>query len=253
MDYKKEYELLKEKIIDKYDYHLSSYILEDIIDVGEVDYLIGNDDELLYNQNLSIDLKDIISSFINEESKTYTKELAIKLIELKKITDKRIVNNPDYEYREAYEFIFNEKFEDSSKPVKEIIHIPHIELNINLTDKERVLDDVFSFLKSKNYIETSKKHFLSHFDRSQKIEEKINWTGPNLISLVGFITDLFDKNIIQRHKKRKHKNKIIMEHFILNNKNLNFNSVKTTGSKTYNTKEYKEINDFINKLKIDFS
>ena len=250
MDYKEEYKTLKEKIVDKYQYWLLRYVLEDIIDVGEIDYLIGNDDELLYNQELSIEINTVINSYINESSKIYDREFAIKLLELKKVTDNRIVNNPDYNYNEVYEYVFEDVLDTSSKPQKEI---PIIPLNKNINSIESIINKIYAFLKSKNYVECSEKEFTSHFFNTSQIKDKINWTGPNLITLVGFITHLFDKNIIPKHKKRKERNKILTSHFQINDKPLNKGSIKTIGSNTYNTELYKEIYNFLNDLQIDFN
>ncbi|WP_281980726.1 hypothetical protein [Tenacibaculum mesophilum] len=250
MDYQKEYELLKEKIIEKYDYWFSKFVLEDIIDVGEVDYLIGNDDELVYNQDLAIELKDIITSYINEDTKTYNIELAIKFIELKKITDKRIINSPEYNYKEVYKCIFDEKIEGTNKSIKQP---SYIKLNPNLSNSNNILKETYTFLKKNNYIENTEDEFISHFKESFQFESKINWTGSNQISLVGFINLLFDKDIIPHHKKRKLRTKILLNHFTFNNKPLNKGSIKTLSSKTYETRLYKVINDFFVSLEIDFN
>lgn len=250
MDYQKQYKVLKEKIVDKYEYWVLNHILEDIVDVGEVDYLIDEFDELLFNQDLSIELNQIINSYIKEDSEIFDKELAIKLIELKKITDKRLIDNPKYDSGEVYEYIFEEILDTSSNTKKEI---PRIPLNSNIDSIESLIVKIYSFLKSKSYVECSEEEFTSHFLDRNQFENKINWTGPSLITLVGFVTHLFDKDIIPKHRKRKERIKILTSHFQINNKPLNKGSIKTTSSNTYNVKLYKEIYDFLNGLQIDFN
>lgn len=250
MDYKEKYKTLKEKVVDKYEYWLLRFILEDIIDVGEVDYLIGNDDELLFNQELSKEINEVINLYIKESPKIYDREFAIKLLELKKVTDNRLINNTDFNYNEVYEYIFEDILDTSSKPKRGITKIP---LNSNIDSIESVIVKIYVFLKSNNYIECSEEEFISHFINKNQIEDKINWTGPNLITLVGFVTHLFDKDIIPKHKKRKERIKILISHFQFNGKTLNKGSIKTISSNTYNTKLYKEIYNFLNDLQINFS
>ena len=247
----KSYDYLRERVIDKYDYYYHEELLEDIGSVGEVDYLIGDESEFLYNVWLGRDIKDTIDVFINEEGNY---DLLLKLIELKKITDKRILSNPKYDENYVNEIVFDIKntTEKNTSPKAPINKFnPIIKLNPSIKNKEELLKEIFSFLNKEGYIECSEDVFNSHFKPSKEWSTKILWLG-NLISLVGLVDDLFIKNILPIRRKRRLRNKTVLNHFKSEKGDLKEGSVKTEGTNIFDTKRYKEIHEFITSLKVDF-
>ena len=245
------YDYLKERVIDKYNHYYHVELLEDLADDGEVNYLIGDEEEFLYNVGLSRDIKDTIDVFINEEGNY---DLLIKLVELKKITDKRILSNPKYDENYVNEIIFDIKDTSqentSSKPPINKFN-PIIKLNPSIKDKEELLKEIFSFLNKEGYIECSKDIFNSHFEPSKEWSTKILWLG-NLISLVGLVDDLFVKIILPVRRKRRLRNKTVLNHFKSEKGDLNEGSVKTEGTNIVEPRKYKKIHEFISSLKVDF-
>lgn len=236
----KAYSMLKEKVTDNYDFYYHAEILEDIGEDGEVTYLIDDQNEFLYNVGLSYDLKNVIDSYLDSKE---CYEYLIKLVELKKITDKRILSNPEYDENFAKEFIFDIK---DNTPIKPIINF-----NPTVRNKEDILNNIFIFLSSNGYLGCTKEVFISHFEPSKEWSTKILWLG-NLISLVGLIDDLFIRKILPPFKKRKLRNKTVLNHFKSENGDFNNGSVKTEGSNICQTSKYKEIHNFISSLKVDF-
>ena len=240
MDYKKEYELLKEKVVENYDYWLLKHILIDFEELGKIEYLIGEHDEFLYNVELSRELKEIID---HQLAKEHNQELIIKFLELKKTVDKRIIENSFYDEIYVNEYIFDVKKDELDYP-----HYKHIiQLSPNITNKKKVLKEIFIFLKNEKIIYCSEKEFVSHFEPSKNWEAKIQW-NKNLISLIGLIEFMFVYDILPKYHKRKLRNKIILNHFTKEDGDLKLGSIKTLASELNLHKDCKPIKEFIASL-----
>jgi len=244
---KRIYSDLKERVIDNYDYYYHVELLTDIGDDGQVTYLIDDQNEFLYDTGLSYDLKNAIDSYLGVKD---CYEYLIKLVELKKIIDKKILSNPMYDENDANELIFDIKNPSQENSI--IKTNPIIRFNPNVKNKEVILKEIFNFLKKEGYIDCPEDVFNSHFEPSKDWNSKILWVGENLISLVGLIDDLFVKNILPSRKKRRLRNKTVLNHFRNENGDLNDGSIKTEGTNIFDTRRYRKVHDFTTSLKVDF-
>lgn len=240
----KEY---KDKVIDNYEDCFAQYIIMDISENGGVfDSLIDDQYEFLFNVDLSHSLQNIIENLLDDEYYEKDKKkideyykLEIELVKLKRITDRRIVENSAYDEKYVDEYLFDEK----SKKIEPI------RLNNKLLNPEILVNDIYTFLFDNEYIECSielfKKHFFENFTENEK---KINWKAKQL-EMAAFMQLIFDYNIISSNYERKLKVRLTIDHFNFDNREFKSNSLSKEFSVFKNDETLcPEIRKFFEKL-----
>jgi len=234
MDYKKEYKKLKMKIVDKFDYWLDNYIMIDISEAGEVDYLITEIDEYYFCLSLESELKFIIDDLISNDNK----ELLIQFIGLKRVLNYRIVKNKNYDKKDFFEL-----YEIKSEMDKERFN--YIKLNTNVIKSKLLINELFKKLVSQQFIECNATDFKNLFCES-KNRVQIIWLKRQ-VDLLGLIFLLDRKNILSKNNWTKSQIAI----FFFKNKKGDYRKRSLEVSSTKAMKEddsYPEISKIVNSL-----
>src|SRR5690606_10093610 len=197
----------------------------------------------------------------NEKDKKKIDEyykLEIELVKLKRITDRRIVENSAYDEKWVNKYIFDIQNQGSKITQNEQIFSPII-LNYKLSNPNYIISTLHSFLKKERFIkDCSLNDFKIHFEEKKQPKSKIQWIEENE-KLVELILLLNGKNILKPIRRNKDKPfaPIIIQHFKnKHNKEFNKNSISTAISKKSNegfSSFSKELADFFNSLKIEFN
>lgn len=238
--------LLKAKAIDKVDYYFNEFVLEDVYDIGGIDYLIGEDDWYNYYVDLCRDINSIINELIDLQINSKTKKnLLHQCISLKVIIDNKILSNPNYNRDGANFDIFDFERIKINIDKKEN---PYIELSGDKSQTEIIIQKLWKELTIGRFINCSFEEFANHFKPNSFDISLIYWHGTEA-QMAKLFELLFKEDIIaKRHEINKYV--VITEHFI-NKKNKSFNNrqLSQTTSKKFIKKNYIEIEKIIEELK----
>ncbi len=233
MDLERKYKRLKDNIEDNFGYWLDNYIANDISEAGEVDYLITEIDEYYFCLQLEQELKWCIDDLINSDNK----ELLIKFVGLKRILNKKMINNKYYNDEDINEIygIVNENI---------TIH-NYIKLNSTIEKIENVTELLHKELLKTGFIECTFKEFNLLFNDS-KNHNKILWLGRQ-IDLLGLIFQLEKKSILSKDNLTK--SKIAFRYFKSKKGIFNKRSLEVKSSDVVEEEyKYQLIIDIIDKL-----
>lgn len=235
MDYQKKYEDLKDKVIDNFNYWLDDHITTDISEVGEVDYMITDFDEYLFCTGLEQELKFIIDDLISDGN---NRDLLINFVGLKRILNKRMLQNPHYNEEDIDEIYGIEKGN------KENIQT-YIKINSSFHNSDEILGKLHSELKSNEYIDCTLSVFKSIFQESKE-STKVIWNGT-ILQLIGLIKLLQRKGFISRHSLTRPK--IAFNFFKSKKGEYKLRSIQTTSSRVEKEElSYEEIEELVEEI-----
>src|SRR5690606_38921764 len=241
------YKEFKDKVVDNYEYWLLNHALEDIGEEGYVG-IMDESDDFYYNVEISKDLAIIIENLLFSQNNKSKEEhdLMIDFLKLKRLTDKRILENKfyDQDYVDEYIFEINKNNERSKTTIK---------LNSKLKQPDVIIEEIYTFLSDKGYTNHNKKDFKSIF-LENKDNDKIIWEG-SLKEIAALIISLFNKNILPKKKERGKATKLIIDNFNYKKVGDDFNekSLNKELSEVRNDETLcREIKDFFDQLNIKF-
>jgi hypothetical protein len=244
IDFSKELDLYKEMVITKVDYHFNEYVLTDILDCGQIEYLIDEQSWFLYWLDVAEQLNSTLDLMISEyqDGKKGLRPMLNEYVSLKTIVDKKILDNSEFNKAEVFEYLGFELEKD--------------QLNRNFSvvgsedKKQKIIKRMHEKLSEYGKIDETLSDFRSHFIRSSSPNKKIKWLGTE-IELVAFFNRLISKGIVSKAHQYNYL-KTITIHFI--NKNDNAFKERQLGvskSKIINEVLYADIIDIINDLSIN--
>jgi hypothetical protein len=236
MDFEKKYKTLKKKIKTDFNYWLDNYIMIDISEAGQVDYLITDIDEYYFCQELESELTFCINNLIEKNKR----ELLIKFTELKRINNKRIISNSFYN-----EDDINEIYGITNSSSK-TIH-PFICLHSRIKDSESLLRKLYDNLIQKGFLECNEGTFTSLFKKTESIT-KVVWYG-RLIDILGLINYFKINKIISGDNLSNPK--IAFNYFKTPSEDFKLRSLEVKNSyinQSDNISKYQLIIDIIEKL-----
>ena len=210
---KSKLEQLKEKVVSKRDYHFREFILEDIFDAGEVDYIVGDNEWYLYWMSRANDIKGLLDYMIskyNSKLKGHDK-LLNDCMEIKLIIDKNLKENPYYIEEEV---LADMGVEVEGEPLHNYLNIPNEE------KKEVLVTSLLNALSNKGYIKNNQPDFIKHFNPYSGNLSKIQWYGTE-VQITALFLYLVKKGVIDRSYEYRIPS-TIPNHFI-NKKGKDFN------------------------------
>lgn len=237
MDYKSKYEELKDQVIDNFDYWLDEEITTDMAEEKEVYTMITEYDEYLFCLGLESELKILIEKLI-KDYKQEERELLVKFVGLKRVLNKRMLQNPYYN-EEDIEEIHNIKREKEDKIES------YIQVNSTFTNSNELLNKLHNELLRREYIECSLFAFKSIFKDTSE-QSKVVWKGT-ILQLIGLIKLLQRKGFISRHTLTRPK--IAFNFFKNKNEDFKLRSIQTTSSRVEKEKlSYEEIEELVEEI-----
>jgi len=186
-------EYFEDRILNNFEKHFSSLVLEDFYDGGFEERI---KDEFFYEEYFSQYEQNIINLLLQIENETSSEfiDFKLRLIKLKRIIDTRLLSS-EIEMKQ-------DLLKTGNKRNTQFL------LNQNL-DKEIFIKKVYDLLLINKLIDCSYVEFRTHFDNTW--EGKIKWLGT-ILQITNFITLLIENNYLLDETKR-FKNKLILTHF----------------------------------------
>jgi hypothetical protein len=205
-DIKKELELLNEMAVTKVDFHFHNNVLEDILECGQVEYLIDNVSWVLYWADVSEKINYLMNSLIvgyQNGHKSYYPYL-MECTRIKSIIDKKLIDNPAYNEVEVKELL--------GFDVNRNQHDNHLNVLGQNENRLIIIDKLHKLLINSGLIDIELSDFLSHFKVHSQPLAKIKWLGTE-IQIVGMFTKLIEKAIFPNSYHYNY-HKLITIHFI---------------------------------------
>ena len=207
---------LTDKYIDNVEVNFNLYLLNDISDAGEIDQLFDKESWYLYYLTGAWDLHGIMNLLLGDPEEN--RELLLKAINIKRVVDKELIKHANEDYELIYkDLAFNNQ------------HSKVIELNHEkIKETQEFLDNLFTALKNKNWIDSDVDQFKSNFVESNN-QVYINWTSTRVF-LAGTIKYLAQKQYINFQDRPVD---LMSKHFRLKNKLANRKSLEVTYSQVF--------------------
>lgn len=243
-DIKKELDLLTEMAISNVDFHFHNYVLEDILECGQVEYIIDNQSWLLYWVDISERLNNLMNKLIIDYLngvKDHYSDLQ-ECTRIKTIIDKKLIENPEFDTNEVFDFL---GFELNKNQNSKLINVAG-----SNESKSSIINNLYHLLSDKGYIEIEINEFNLHFKDSSDSLHKIKWLGTE-VQLVGLFNKLIEKKVIPRFYQFNYL-KLITYHFVnKNGKAFNEKQLSVSRSKLLNIELFEEIVCIVNELAIN--
>ena len=233
MDYQREHDILRNKVVDNFEQSLDEYIATDISEAGEVDYLITEIDEYYFCVTLEQELKFLIDDLIN----TSEKELLIKFTGLKRILNERLISNKYFNDDDFY----NENLESTTSILS------YIKLHPNIHNSKSLLQSLFDSLTKDEYINCSKNDFIKLFNESNN-RDKVVWL-KTINEILGLLNQLKITKVISSTNPSI--SKLAFNFFKTSNSDFNIRSleVKQSDINQENVSlKYQNLTEIVNNL-----
>jgi hypothetical protein len=239
--YRSSIDNLRKRAISNIKSSFIDFVLIDILECGQVEYLIADDDWLLYWQDVSSEVKSVIDDIIENESsippEEYLKVLK-ECIEIKIVADERITKNELYVPEDAYEYLGIE----IDRPKRtDIIHIACED-----SKKSEIIILLHKQLSKEGYIDCTRDNFISHFVAESSQAEKIQWLGRQK-DLVALFNNLINEGILPKHYYDIYLKKI-SHHFISKDGNFLKPTQLSSVRSQYNPDQISDFKDLVQQL-----
>jgi hypothetical protein len=200
---KEEIKGLKKKCIEEVDYHFNKYVLDDLVDYGEVYSLIDDIDLYGYWCGNALQINFIINSLLSDTSNESKEkeEILIQLIGIKRVIDTKLL-----------ELRIEDKdqiLSDLGIRIKSMVN-PFLQLNVDEKIKEKTINNFHELLVQHGLISNSIDEFKQHFYPSSSIIKPIDWKETQ-IQLVGLLKEMIEKKFLIGSSKQL--SSIIKKHF----------------------------------------
>jgi len=238
---KKKIELLTEMVITKVDYHFHECVLEDILDCGQVEYLIDEVSWQLYWLDVAHSLNDLMNELISYwfDVKKDFRDYLLECVKIKTIVDEKLKK-----------FDKNEVFEDLGYEINREVSNKNFVVRVTNDEMTVFIQNLYKQLYTNSLIDIDFEEFIPHFDKYTSSQTKIKWFGTE-IELVSLFNILINKGVFKQPHKSNYL-KMITHHFLnKNGKTLNNRQLSVSQSKLYNEKLYQRIINIINELSIN--
>jgi len=202
---------LRKKAIEDIENSFIEYIKNDILDCGQVEYLIGEEDWSLFWQDISLECKRLIDRLIfvrDELDINDFNSLMNQCIQIKIATDKEI--------HEIEEENLDQVLVDMglSKPKERYLN--YIHLSGSEDRRKAIIENLYNRLHHNGLIDPDNNRFNSLFEYSEFEKQKIQWHGTEK-QIVGLFSMLLDKRIIPLSYRQNYL-KFIELHFLNKNR-----------------------------------
>jgi hypothetical protein len=244
--------LIKEKTIDKIDYHFKEYLMVDTVGQKASESVIDEMDWYGYWKEVAMDIKFVIDDLseytglvYSKDGLTYDKDSKVnsllkEVIGYKMICDKNLQANEHFSFKNVQDEVFGIKdeisFNDSFPPL----------LIVNEKNEDEIIQIIYTYLVKNEIVADSG---LENFKLLFKKESKpipIKW-GKDAIMFVAFFELMIDKNIIKLPHDFKDKTWEYLTRIFLDQNGNSF-STKLLGNRKTQKNYDKKKKAFKNKL-----
>ncbi len=209
MNYKEEIEQLEKDCTLGFDDAIHNYLLMDIEESGELKQLFTDEDLYFFWLEKGYRINLILENLLYSPEQ---KDLALKAIKIKRITDSNLLK-----YGKSEKEILEDLTLEETKGSSEIIDIKYQGEN-----KEKFLNAFYKQLIEDGYIDCSFEIFSSNFIRSKNVK-RIDWrsTQKDLLTLIKLINKVINL-------KKRTLTKLILDHFLIDGNKPNQGSIEFT-------------------------
>ena len=192
---KSEIERFRKMVVDEVEEYFRDYVVMDMLEAGEANYLIDDLSWYLHWLSITRDLTRFMNQIIGEhyEGKKEYRQYLDECVKFRQIVDKELMSNPHFNPEEVSVEMEGGIYEGHKKDEKQ----DFINVLGDQSKRESKLSTLHRELSSKGLIDITLEDFSIHFNSYNGDREKIKWFGTE-VQITALFVNLVYKGVIDR-------------------------------------------------------